>query len=98
MKAFIIATVTIKEENKLKEYSRAAVETMHAYGGKAVGKGKFSGTLTGSADHQVAGVFEFPSEDAIDNWYGSTEYQNLIPLRDEASALTITKYVNPELN
>ncbi len=63
--------------------------TMAPHGGKMVARGKVAKQLSGEVDYQIQALFEFPSTDAIDTWYGSDAYQALIPNRDEAADVTI---------
>ena len=62
---------------------------MAPHGGKMVARGKVGKQLAGEVKHQIEAVFEFPSADAVDNWYESDAYQALIPNRDEAAYVTI---------
>lgn len=92
MAAFFIVNLSIINAEKYQQYSAQVAETMIAFGGKPVLRGKACGVLAGTNDHQAVGVVEFPDLDSIDAWYNSTAYQALIPLRTEAADVVITKY------
>ena len=89
MSAFLSVTVKVKNQEKLKQYIGQVPATIAAHGGEKVSRGKVAKVLAGEADYQICAVFRFPSVDAIDGWYNSSEYQKLISLREEASEMTI---------
>lgn len=95
MTAFFVANVTVKDPEKFKEYSVKAGATFPLFGGELVLRGFQKEVLTGTVDHQAVGIVKFPDEAAINKWYASEEYQALIPLRDEASDMSITIYSMP---
>jgi len=95
MTAFFIATSAIKDMEKFQEYGGKAGATFSSFGGKLVTKGKVEKTITGNANHQVVVVVSFPDMEALEGWYGSAEYQALIPLRDEAVDMTLVAYTLP---
>ncbi|MDJ0626443.1 MAG: DUF1330 domain-containing protein [Candidatus Caenarcaniphilales bacterium] len=93
MNAFITINVVIKNPEKFVDYMQKASATLAPYGAKPVAKGKFAGSVSGSSsEHQMAATVTFPDMESIDAWYNSDEYQALIPLRDEAADIIITKY------
>ena len=97
MAAFFIATITeIKDPEKLKEYATISKASFEEFGGEIAVRGKFLGVLTDhDIDQKIAAVVKFPDIEAIDNWYTSEVYQNMIPLRNEACNMIITKYEVP---
>ena len=95
MSAFMIATISIKNPEKFQEYAEKVPATVIPFGGELLIKGKFTGALTGEADHQMAGVVKFPDLESIDNWFNSDAYQALIPLRNEGADVQMTKYLMP---
>ncbi len=95
MTAFFIARVTVKDGVKFQEYAQKAGATFAAHGGEPVLRGKAAGVLSGIADHETVGIIKFPNLAAIAAWYGSADYQAIIPLRDEAADVAITTYEVP---
>ena len=94
MANLLSATVQVKDPEKLQVYVSQVGATMAPHGGKMVARGKVAKQLSGEVKHQIEALFEFPSADAIDAWYGSDAYQALIPNRDEAADVTIV-VLNP---
>lgn len=81
MKAYVIATETVKDEAKFGEYRQHVMATLGPFGGTFVVRG---GTLTvveGEWVHPRLVVIEFPSRAAAEGWYKSDAYQKVIPLR-----------------
>lgn len=92
MPAFMVAMVTPKNPEKLKEYSELAAPTVAKHGGEPIVKGKVAGLLTGEGiDAKMVVTFKFPDIEAIDQWYNSEEYQAIIPLRDEGADMVFIK-------
>lgn len=95
MTAFFVATVNIKNPEKYREYAQKAAATFAPHGGEAVLRGRVDGALVGTASHQAVGVVRFPSPQALTAWFESPEYQAIVPLRDEATEMTIITYSLP---
>ena len=58
-------------------------------------KGKTARVLEGEHSHQAVGILRFPDLDKPIGWYGSDEYQALIPNRNLAADLTVVSYEEP---
>ena len=95
MSAFFIATSLIKDAEKFQKYAKATGQTFDAHEGEPVLRGKFEGTLNGSAEHNVVGIIRFPNMEALQAWHDSDAYQALVPLRNEAADMTISVYSVP---
>ncbi len=95
MKAFIIATVTVKEPHKFKQYAEKSKATFDAVGAEILIKGQYQGTLVGDTSHQSSAIITFKDIQTLDSWYQSKQYQDLIALRDQAADITISKYITP---
>ncbi|MGV7213848.1 DUF1330 domain-containing protein [Bradyrhizobium sp. UFLA05-112] len=87
MKAFVIATETLKDEAMFAEYRRAVAETLKAFGGKFVVRGGNLQLVEGEWPHPRLVIIEFPSREAAEGWYRSPAYQKIIGLR-QGSAVT----------
>ena len=90
MSALLSVTIQVKDPAKLKEYISQVPATMAPYGSKMVGRGKVSKILNGEISHQMEALFEFPSAEAVDNWFNSDAYQALIGMREEAAHMNIS--------
>jgi uncharacterized protein (DUF1330 family) len=92
MSAFFIATGTIKSGELMQQYALAASSTLKPFGAKSITRGKFKGTLHGELKHDMVGIIEFPSIEAMEDWYNSPAYQAIIPLRESAADMVFAKY------
>jgi uncharacterized protein (DUF1330 family) len=92
MSAFFVATVTVKNPEKMGEYGQKVGATLQPFGGELIVRGAVSRALAGKADHKAAAVIKFPTLDALNQWYASADYQALIPVREAAADMTIIAY------
>ncbi len=93
MPALVVARATLKDPEKFKEYAPKAVQSMQEFGGEPLFRAKADKNLTGGGDdHQITGIFKFPSLEKVDEWYGSEAYQSLRALRDEAADIKMISY------
>lgn len=96
MNAFVIATIRVKDGDKLKEYAAAAGPIVAAHGGDVPLRGALGASLDGPSEPHMTAIMRFPDLEAARNWYGSEAYQALIPLRDEACDMTLLAYAVPQ--
>ncbi len=96
MTAFFIATATLKNADKFKEYGSGAGATIKAHGGQILVRGKIAQVLSGRHAHEISAVAQFPDMESLNNWYTSPEYQALIPLRDAAADMNLVAYSQPK--
>ena len=89
MPVIVSATVQIKNPEKFKEYASKVPATMGAHGGKMLTRGKLVKPLAGECGHQIEAIFEFPSQEAAQDWYDSEEYQALVAVRNEGAHVNI---------
>ena len=95
MSAFFVATVSINHPEKFQTYAQKAGETIRAFGGEIIARGKAEAALAGELDHHTVGVVKFPDMATLENWYQSDGYQAIIGLRDEAADVAIVTYAQP---
>ncbi|MGR3659925.1 MAG: DUF1330 domain-containing protein [Paracoccaceae bacterium] len=96
MSAFFVANVEVLDREKFQEYSLKANETIVAFGGVRVIRGFKAEVFAGDTNDNAIGVFRFADAQAISDWYNSPEYQALIPLREEASNMSIVSFSEPD--
>ncbi len=85
MKAFVIAAETPKDELMFSEYRKAVPATLQPFGGKFIVRGGTLRLLEGEWPHPRLVIIEFPSREAAEGWYSSSEYQKIIGLRLSSS-------------
>lgn len=82
-KGYIVIDMTVKDQNKLKQYGQVAKKLIAKNGGKFIANSKVE-VLHGTSDFKVKAIVEFPSVKSAKAWYNSPEYQKVIPLRSTA--------------
>lgn len=90
--AFAVGQVTIKDPQCWQQYKDALDTTLLKYQGKVSYRGKVSEVLAGNKSHTDVVFIEFDSIEALNTWFYSQEYQEIIPLRDRAASVTLTSY------
>ena len=81
MAAYVIVDVEVANQDAYEEYRRQVPATLQPYGGRFAVRGGRYETLEGSWQPQRIVVLEFPDFDRAKQWYGSPEYQAIVPLR-----------------
>jgi uncharacterized protein (DUF1330 family) len=92
MSAYVIGHITVKDPDKWQRYRERVPATLAAWGGEVVLRGRRVAVLSGDHAHADTVVIRFPDANAASAWYGSTEYQALIPLREEAASMVLICY------
>ena len=82
MKTLIIVDLTPIDKIKLSEYSALAAETLIPFNGVFIAKGAAE-PLNGESNHPIKAVIEFPDKQSAKDWYNSSAYQAIIPLREQ---------------
>ena len=93
MPALTVARMTIKDPKKFSKYATRAHDSMEGHGGEVVYGGKANKCLTGGeSDHVLTVIYEFPSLEAVDEWFASQAYQVLLSQLDGVADMQITSY------
>jgi uncharacterized protein (DUF1330 family) len=82
MTAYLIGNYDITNEEGYQSYIEAVVPTMLSHGGEILVAGPGSEIIEG-APGAITVVLKFPSMEALQGWYDSSEYQEIIALRTE---------------
>ena len=85
MSAFMIATITIHDPETYQQYTQLTPASIQAYGGKFVVRGGSIDTLEGEPMRERLVILEFPSRQAIHDWYNSPAYQEAAKIRQASS-------------
>ena len=92
MPAYIIGHISIKKPEKWKIYVEGVQKSLMPFNGNVVFRGKSATVLAGTHPHEHTVVIYFPDQPTLQQWYKSKEYQDLIPIRDEAADVVIISY------
>lgn len=83
---YFIATVSVEDWDKyMNDYSSVAIPGILKAGGEILVGAQEVSVVEGSYPHNWTVVVKFPSGEAATGFYGSPEYQAVIPIRHAAS-------------
>ena len=85
MAAYVIGNIEVTNPDLMKEYAGKAGLTIEAHGGKAIVVGGEAEGVEGDWQPKRLVVLEFPDMAAATAWYNSPEYQEILPMRLQAS-------------
>lgn len=85
MPAFIIGDVTVTDPERYKDYAARTESTLEPFGGRFVVRGGASEVVEGTWKPGRLVVIEFPSAQAARDWHASERYQEILPIRHQAS-------------
>jgi len=85
MRAYLIASVRIKDPQKWGEYTEGAKELIEGCGGSVLVFDKQPTVLVGDFPYSVQVILKFPSQDILQTWFNSDAYKLLVPVRDEGA-------------
>ena len=80
-------TAEITDPQMLAEYVRRIVPTLKKYGVKPLvaGRAEYE-TIEGNWQSKGVTILEFEDRDHFERWYNSPEYQEILPLRLQATS------------
>lgn len=87
-KAYVVARITVTDQEAYAEYVKAATEAIRKYGGRPLARGGAHLALEGEARPRNV-ILEFESLDQAERYYRSPEYQAAIKLRENAGVAEI---------
>jgi uncharacterized protein (DUF1330 family) len=88
-KGYAIVLLDVKDHDRYVEYARRATEIEARHGGRALVAADAQEVIEGDWPAERIVVLEFPSIDHARAWHNDPEYQDLIPLRHQATSSRI---------
>lgn len=85
MPAYVIADVQVTDPAGYEAYKRGVPETISAHQGRYLVRGGDTTLLEGDWLPRRMVVLEFPTSEARQAWYDSTEYQALRAIREKTA-------------
>jgi uncharacterized protein (DUF1330 family) len=92
MAAYIVGTITVRDEALWAKYVAGVAGTFDRYEGEVLLRARAPLALSGQAHGERVVVARFEDIAALRRWFDSAEYQGLIPLRDAAADVVLTAY------
>lgn len=84
MAVYAVIDVTVRNQEKHKEYVAGHLPTIAQYGGKILCRGFDPAVVAGNWSPQLLVIHEWPSSEQFQIWYDSEEYRPWKRLREEA--------------
>lgn len=84
-KGYVVVLLDVVDADLYVEYARRATEIESRYGAVALVAATAAEVVEGEWPAERIVVLEFPSLDAAREWYRDPDYQELIPLRHQAT-------------
>lgn len=85
MSAYVVATVSINDPETYKKYTARTPALVAKHGGKFIVRGGDVDTLEGETFNDRLVVIEFPSKQALNDFYNDPDYQEARLIRQSAS-------------
>lgn len=85
MKAYLVAEVTVTDQEAYESYKKGVPATVAAFGGRFIVRGGKMETLEGTWTPQRLVILEFPDMAKLREWYDSSEYRPLLELRQRSA-------------
>jgi uncharacterized protein (DUF1330 family) len=83
MAAYGFAEIEVKNPAGLAPYRAAVNDTITKYGGRFLVRGGATKLKEGGPEPKYIVIVEFPDSAALDRWWNSPEYQQILPFRLE---------------
>ncbi len=90
--AYLIGQIRVKDQALWEQYVEGVRESLQPFCAEVLFRGRRKAVLAGESDRELSVVIRFPDQKALQNWFNSPQYQDLIPLRDKAAETTIISY------
>lgn len=91
MRVYAIALLTINDRAEYANYEAGFMDIFSKYQGRLLSVDESPEVLEGDWPHTRTVLIEFPSAEALDDWYRSDEYQALAQHRFNASSGAIVR-------
>jgi uncharacterized protein (DUF1330 family) len=92
MSAYLVAHISIKGMKKWNQYVNKVPQILEKYGGNLVFKRRLDKVFCGNHSYDICAIIWFLDAQSLNRWYYSSEYQDLVPIRDEAANVNFLSY------
>jgi uncharacterized protein (DUF1330 family) len=92
MSACVIGHITVRDPEKWSEYRSKVPPTLVRWGGEVIFRGRKVKVLSGEHPYIDTVVIRFPDADSAAGWYGSADYQALIPIREQGADIVLVSF------
>ncbi|WP_295053737.1 DUF1330 domain-containing protein [Sulfuricurvum sp.] len=92
MNVYVIGQIRITDQEKWNDYKSQVQSTLEPYGGKVLLRGTCIDAFVGTTDYPDVVAIEFDSVEKAKEWYYSSAYQSLVPIREKGAEIILHVY------
>jgi len=92
MAAYLIGHISVKDPDLWQVYITGVQKSLIPFEAEVVFRGQRAAILAGIHPYDQCVVIKFANQTALQEWYHSGTYQDLIPTRDTAADVAIISY------
>lgn len=92
MAAYLVGHITVKNPDLWQVYIAGVQKSLIPFKADVVFRGQRAAVLAGEHSYDQCVVIKFVNQAAIQEWYNSATYQELIPTRNQAADVVILSY------
>lgn len=92
MAAYLVGHIAIKNPSLWQQYVTGVKHSLENHDASVIFRGVKSAQLAGEEPRDHVVVIRFGDPQALDHWFNSAAYQQLIPLRDQAADVEISSF------
>ena len=90
--AYLIGQIRVNDPELWERYVEGVAHSLEPHGAQVLFRGKRNAILAGQSDKDLAVVIRFQDQTTLRNWFESRQYQELIPIRDQAADTVSASY------
>lgn len=95
MSAYMVSQIRVHDRQLFQTYLEKSKAIAGPLGAELVVSAQHDSVLNGDvADHQLLVIARFPSKEAIETWFNSEAYNEIVPLREQASHQIMSIYTD----
>lgn len=92
MAAICVGHIRVKDAEAWEQYRSRVGATIARYGGEVLFRGRQQKLFCGEMVHESVVALQFADLEAANRWHESSEYQALIPIREQGADVTLVLY------
>ena len=92
MAAYLIGHITVKDPDLWQEYIAGVKKSLIPFEAEVIFRGRRAAVFSGEHTYDQCVVIKFTDQPALQQWFNSNAYQNLIPIRNKAADVALISY------
>jgi len=92
MATYVIGQIRVNDQTAWQQYVAEVGQVIEQYGGQVLFRGRCESVLNGKDAPELLVVILFDNVAMAKRWHDSSEYQALVPLRDQGAEVSLVIY------